>query len=159
MTSDIVIRAARAPDLPKLGPLEDRAGQRFKDSLHPYCASFPHFDAARLAELSRAGTVWVAAADADEPIGFVIAERWGDDGYVHELDVEAAHGRRGVGRSLLGRVAQWARAEGASSLLLSMRLSTPASASRSCRSTPTRPSCSRSAKATPSPACRSPAAS
>lgn len=117
-TSPIVIRAARTRDLPLLGPLEDRAGRRFEESRHPYCASFPHFDVDRLAELSRAGTVWVAV-DGDEPIGFVIAERWGDDGYVHELDVEESYGRRGVGRRLLGRVAEWARADGASSLLLS----------------------------------------
>jgi GNAT superfamily N-acetyltransferase len=118
-TSDIAIRAARARDLPLLGPLEDRAALRFKDSRHPHCVSLPHFDVNRLAELSEAGTVWVAVNAADEPIGFVIAQRWGDDGYVHELDVEEAYGRRGVGRRLLARVAEWARAEGATSLLLS----------------------------------------
>lgn len=118
-TSEIVIRPAQTADVPLLGPLEDRAGMRFADSPHPYCASFPHFDVDRLAELVRAGTVWVAADAGDQPIGFVIAERWGDDGYVHELDVEEAYGRRGVGRRLLGRVAQWARAEGTSGLLLS----------------------------------------
>jgi GNAT superfamily N-acetyltransferase len=117
--SELMIRAAYTRDLPLLGPLEDRAGQRFKDSRHPYCASFPHFDVDRLAALAQAGTVWVAVDAGDEPIGFVIADRWGDDGYVHELDVEEAYGRRGVGRRLLGRVAEWARDDGASSLLLS----------------------------------------
>jgi GNAT superfamily N-acetyltransferase len=116
---EILMRPAHVRDLPLLGPLEDRAGLRFEDSPHPYCATFPHFDVDRLAELSRAGTVWVAVNGADEPIGFVIAQLWGDDGYVHELDVEQAYGRRGVGRRLLGRVAQWARAEGATGLLLS----------------------------------------
>ena len=117
--SELMIRAAHTRDLPLLGPLEDRAGQRFKDSRHPYCASFPHFNVDRLAALAQAGTVWVAVDAGDEPIGFVIADRWGDDGYVHELDVEEPYGRRGVGRRLLGRVAEWARDDGASSLLLS----------------------------------------
>jgi GNAT superfamily N-acetyltransferase len=118
-TSEIAIRAAHARDLPLLGPLEHRAALRFKDSAHPYAVSLPNFDVKRLAELSEAGTVWVAVNAADEPIGFVIAQRRGDDAYVHELDVEEAYGRRGVGRWLLARVAEWARAEGATSLLLS----------------------------------------
>jgi GNAT superfamily N-acetyltransferase len=118
-TSEIIIRAAHARDLALLGPLEHRAALRFKDSPHPYAVSLPNFDVNRLAELSEAGTVWVAVNPTGEPIGFVIAQRWGDDGYVHELDVEEAYGRRGVGRRLLARVAEWARAEGARSLLLS----------------------------------------
>lgn len=117
--SDLMIRAAHTRDLPLLGPLEVRAAQRFKASRHPYCASLPHFNAERLAALAQAGTVWVAVDVGDEPIGFVIAERWGDDAYVNELDVEEAYGRRGVGRRLLRRVAQWARDDGANSLLLS----------------------------------------
>jgi predicted N-acetyltransferase YhbS len=48
----------------------------------------------------------------------VIAEALDDDGYVHELDVEQGHGGRGVGRALLRRVAEWAKARGLGTLLL-----------------------------------------
>lgn len=116
--SGIQIRLARSEDLPLLGPLEDRAAQRFRDSPHPDCASMAHFDLSRLTELSRAGSVWVAT-ETDQPVGFVIAEALDDDGYVHELDVEEAYGGRGVGRALLRRVADWTKARGLGSLLLS----------------------------------------
>lgn len=78
-----------------------------------------HFDLAHLAKLSRAGSVWVATDAKGGPIGFVIADAWDDDAYVHELDVEQAHGGRGVGRALLRRVAEWAKARGLGTLLLS----------------------------------------
>jgi GNAT superfamily N-acetyltransferase len=117
--SDIEIRLARTDDLPLLGPLELRAAQRFRDSPHPECVDMAHFDLGRLVELSRAGSVWVAADHADQPIGFVIAEALADDAYVHELDVEQAYGGRGVGRALLRRVAEWATARGLGTLLLS----------------------------------------
>jgi GNAT superfamily N-acetyltransferase len=116
---DFSIRPARGDDLPLLGPLEVRAGLRMRESRHPYCADFPHFDAARLAELARSGTVWVAVGEEDQPVGFVIAERWAGDGYVHELDVDVPHGRRGIGRALVRRVAEWARDVGCSAVLLS----------------------------------------
>lgn len=77
-----------------------------------------HFDLSRLTELCQAGSVWVAADATDQPVGFVIAEALSDDGYVHELDVEQAYGGRGVGRALLRRVAEWAKARGLGTLLL-----------------------------------------
>jgi GNAT superfamily N-acetyltransferase len=115
----IAIRLACSEDLPLLGPLEDRAAQRFWDSAHPDCADLPHFDLGRLTELFRAGSVWVATGSKGEPIGFVIAEVLDDEGYVHEIDVEQTYGRRGVGRALLRRVAEWARACDLATLLLS----------------------------------------
>ncbi len=116
---DWLIRPARAADLPLLGQLEDRAGQRFRESAHPYCADLSHFDTVRLAQLSGSGTVWVAVDADDAPIGFAIAEARGSEGYLHELDVDTPHGRRGVGRALVRRVAEWARSAGFETLLLS----------------------------------------
>lgn len=113
------LRLARRDDLPLLSQLEIRAALRFRDSVHPYCADLPPFDAAQLAALAGAGTVWVAARADDAPVGFAIAERWGDEAYLHELDVEQASGRRGLGRRLVRRVAEWARDAGLPTLLLS----------------------------------------
>lgn len=119
MAVSFSIRPARAEDLPLLGPLEDRAALRFLDSNHPYAVHLPPFALPELEELQRAGTVWVAVTPGDEPIGFAIAGRLGPDPYLHELDVEPSFARRGVGRALIRRVAEWARAGGDTSLVLS----------------------------------------
>jgi GNAT superfamily N-acetyltransferase len=112
------IRAARTEDLPLLGPLELRAAGRFRASNHAYACDLPPFDRKQLAELQHAGTVWIAAGELDEPLGFAIAGRLGVDAYLHELDVEPTFARRGVGRALIRRVAQWARDCGDASVVL-----------------------------------------
>jgi GNAT superfamily N-acetyltransferase len=61
----------------------------------------------------------VAVSERDELLGFAIAGRLGLDAYLHELDVEPAQSRRGIGRALIRRVAAWAREQGDSSLTLS----------------------------------------
>lgn len=113
------IRPARLEDLPLLGPLELRAAERFRSSPHPDACDLPPFARPELERLQRAGTVWVAVNGSDEPIGFAIAGRLGDDAYLHELDVEPGWSRRGVGRALIARVAGWAQANGDTSLVLS----------------------------------------
>jgi GNAT superfamily N-acetyltransferase len=113
------IRAARPADLPLLAALELRAAQRFRESVHPYACELPPFDADELAELQRGGTVWVAASGRDELLGFAVAGRLGPDAYLYELDVEPAQARRGIGRALIRRVAEWARERADTSLVLS----------------------------------------
>jgi GNAT superfamily N-acetyltransferase len=113
------IRSARPDDLPLLAPLELRAAERFAESAHPYACRLPPFDIGELGALQRAGTVWVAVSERDDLLGFAIAGRLGPDAYLHELDVEPAQARRGIGRALIRRVAAWAHELGASSLVLS----------------------------------------
>jgi GNAT superfamily N-acetyltransferase len=114
-----VIRDATPAELPLLGKLEDRAAQRFRESVHPYAVDLPHFDAAQLAELHRAGTVWVAVDPAGTLLGFVLGGYLGEHAYVQELDVDLPYGRRGIGRALVRRVGEWAAERGHDSLLLS----------------------------------------
>ncbi len=117
--SSFRVRAAHGGDLPKLPPIEERAAQRFLDSRHPQLATFPLFDPHQLAALVDAGNVWVATDSSDEPIGFAILGRIGSEAYLHEIDVEPSWSGRGVGRALLRRVAEQARARGHATLVLS----------------------------------------
>lgn len=113
------IRAAEGADLARLAPIEARAAQRFLESPHPQMATFPLFDAGELAAMVDAGEVLVATDEDDTPIGFAVVGRLGSEAYLHEIDVEPSWSRRGVGRALLGAVAEHARARGHDTLLLS----------------------------------------
>lgn len=74
--------------------------------------------AADLAAAVNEGRLWVALA-ADRPVGFALAERIAADlSHLAELDVEPAHGRRGLGGALVGAVAEWARRAGDAALTL-----------------------------------------
>ena len=115
----LVIRSPRPEELAQLGPLEQRAAERFRTSPHPYAVELPSFDPEQLADLHRAGTVWVAEVSEAQLVGFAIAGYLGDEPYLHELDVDLAWGRQGIGRALVRRVAVWARERGHRTLLLS----------------------------------------
>jgi len=113
------IRVARPDEVPRLREIEDEAGTIFSglglidEALD---ASFPLDDLARLVGL---GQVWVGCLEDDLPVGMVIASVRDGAVYVEEMDVLPAHGRRGLGARLLGRVCIWAEAQGHAAVTLS----------------------------------------
>jgi len=113
------IRLARPDEVPRLRVIEDEAGTIFSglglidEALD---ASFPLEDLARLVGL---GQVWVGCLEDDLPVGMVIASVRDGAVYVEEMDVLPAHGRRGLGARLLGRVCAWAEARGHAAVTLS----------------------------------------
>ena len=113
------IRVARPHEVPRLREIEDEAGTIFSglglidEALD---ASFPLDDLARLVGL---GQVWVGCLEDDLPVGMVIASVRDGAVYVEEMDVLPAHGRRGLGARLLGRVCIWAEAQGHAAVTLS----------------------------------------
>jgi GNAT superfamily N-acetyltransferase len=113
------IRLARPDEVPRLREIEDEAGTIFSglglidEALD---ASFPLDDLARLVGL---GQVWVGCLEDDLPVGMVIASVRDGAVYVEEMDVLPAHGRRGLGARLLGRVCVWAEAQGHAAVTLS----------------------------------------
>jgi GNAT superfamily N-acetyltransferase len=113
------IRLARSDEVPRLREIEDEAGTIFSglglidEALD---ASFPLDDLARLVGL---GQVWVGCLEEDLPVGMVIASVREGAVYVEEMDVLPAHGRRGLGARLLGRVCSWAEAQGHAAVTLS----------------------------------------
>ena len=61
----------------------------------------------------------MATAGGGEPIGFAIAFEVDGAAHLHEMDIDPKHGRRGVGRQLIGAVTSWALARGHTRLTLS----------------------------------------
>lgn len=100
------VSRARPEDVPALPAIELAAGVLLEDYAPPSVllqvtpeADFIAAQAAR--------RLWVAR-DGDTPVGFALVELL-DDGLPHleEIDVLPAHGRRGVGTSLVRAVCAW----------------------------------------------------
>ena len=65
-------------------------------------------DEATFLHAQQSGTLWVALGQDDEPVGFARVVVTGEGVHLAELDVLPAHGRRGVGTSLMQAVEVWA---------------------------------------------------
>jgi GNAT superfamily N-acetyltransferase len=64
--------------------------------------------------------LWVAVDSDNRPVGFVLVEMLDEDeAYIDEISVDPAHGRRGLGTSLLEAVFDWAERAGIGSIALS----------------------------------------
>jgi ribosomal protein S18 acetylase RimI-like enzyme len=76
-------------------------------------------DAPQTSLLADDSTIFLAAFDGDEPVGFVfgydLPRRRGDPSivFVYEIDVEPAHQRRGIGKRLLAELLRIGRERGA----------------------------------------------
>jgi GNAT superfamily N-acetyltransferase len=69
-------------------------------------------DASTFEEAQKHGRLWVALA-GDEPVGFALVVMLAEQlPHLDELDVNPAHGRRGLGTALLRRVCEWATTAG-----------------------------------------------
>jgi GNAT superfamily N-acetyltransferase len=112
------IEPARTDDLAKLARVELAANALFAGR---GVAGVVAGDATSHEELSHAlaaGLLWVARAGDGEPIGFALVELVDGRAHLEEIDVDPAHGRRGVGRALLDAVVDWAARAGLSAVTL-----------------------------------------
>lgn len=112
------IRAARADDVESLPAIELAAAALFDPADVGPATLADTTPLAILAEAQREGRLFVAELDG-APIGFALAEHLGGEPYLREIDVLPAFGRRGVGAALVRAVVEWARAQGAASVVLS----------------------------------------
>ena len=114
------IRQAKVDDLAALADIERSAAAQFLDvGLDgDFIDSVIPLDVHRLA--CDEGRLWVAVEESDRCVGFALA-LFLEDGMplLQEIDVEPAHGRRGLGRRLVAAVADWARGRQAAALVLS----------------------------------------
>lgn len=112
------VRRSREDDLAKLAAVEHQASQLFAGTPHAYLCGAPTLARDILERQHRAGAVWVAVDEGDEPVGFAVAGELGAEAYLYELDVDPTQGRKGLGRALMGAMLGWARATGHETLTL-----------------------------------------
>ncbi len=112
------IRAARSDELEQLQAIGMAAWHPFEgtgllgdDPGDPYAIEL-------LQDAVGAGRLWVATGADDVPVGFAHGDDLDGEAYLAEVDVHPDHGRRGLGRRLVERVCDWARAAGYPSLAL-----------------------------------------
>jgi GNAT superfamily N-acetyltransferase len=114
----VLIRAARAAELPVLQGIDRAAGQMFAEIGMPEVADFEPWPVRELKAWLEAGRLWVVAGQADEPVAFLGASLV--DGCVHieQVSVNPGSARRGLGRALLEHAASQAAAAGIPALTL-----------------------------------------
>ena len=78
-----------------------------------------------LAAFQRDGRAWVAADEADRPVGYVLVAVVDDNAHVEQVSVHPRHAGRGLGRSLLDVVEEWARCRGLLALTLTTYAEVP----------------------------------
>jgi GNAT superfamily N-acetyltransferase len=113
------IRPGRPDEVRLVRAVEVAAASRFGDIGLPEIAAF---DPAELKEvLLRAweGRLLVTADAEDRPVAFALFGEIDGTLHIEELDVDPAHGRRGLGAALIARIDAIARDRGLPALTLS----------------------------------------
>ena len=100
---DVALRACRPDDLARVVEI-DRATTR-----HLAAHGFPSLldampDESSVAALVEGRAAWVAVDGSDRALGLAVASDAGPCLYLHELGVDPAHHRRGIGTMLLDAV-------------------------------------------------------
>lgn len=112
------IARARPEHLDAL-PAIELAAARLLEGHAPESVLNEATDCDTFADAARQGRLWVALA-GDAPVGFALVKMLADDlPHLDEIDVEPAHGRRGLGTALVRTVCEWTAASGFSMLTLS----------------------------------------
>jgi GNAT superfamily N-acetyltransferase len=113
------IRSARAEELTLLAQIERSAAVLFLDTPYAFLANDEPLSIDFVRQRFQVGQVWVAVDKQDVVIGFAITREVDDIIYLQEMDVDPAHGRRGLGSALVNTVCNWAKLQGYGEILLS----------------------------------------
>ncbi|MDP3494726.1 MAG: GNAT family N-acetyltransferase [Hyphomonadaceae bacterium] len=113
-----MLRAAHVADVFRLQEIERAAAELFRGS------ELIDIDAMSVVAMgdhvhSIEQDLSIVAEVEGRVAGFVMGEMHFDDAYLHELDVDPAFGRRGVGAALVERFREAAKAKGARAVYLS----------------------------------------
>ena len=104
-------RSAQAEHIPALSAIELAAAQLLRGHA-PESVLAETTDELTFADASRDGRLWVAST-RNIPVGFALVKMLADDlPHLEEIDVDPAHGRRGLGTALVRAVCEWATVSG-----------------------------------------------
>jgi GNAT superfamily N-acetyltransferase len=114
---EYIITPARPQDVPLLSAIE-LAAAKLLAGYAPDAVLSEITSEIELDQAQESGQLWVALA-GNVPVGFAYVKIFGSDtAHLEEIDVHPAHGRRGIGTSLVMTVCDWATASGCRSVTL-----------------------------------------
>jgi GNAT superfamily N-acetyltransferase len=106
------VEPARPEHVAALPAIERAAARLFPPDVLPPALRDDAVPVEEHAAAQAAGRLWVALSPEGRPVGFALVHAAGDAAFLAELDVHPEHGRRGLGRALVGAVVAGARAAG-----------------------------------------------
>ena len=116
MTS--ILRPARLADIPRMQEIEDDAGELFAGWNLVNFEDLATVGMSDHVEAIEAGLSIIADVDG-RAVGFAMGALYSEDAYLHELDVERAGQRKGLGAALVWAFVKAARDKGARTVYLS----------------------------------------
>ena len=115
---NLVLRPARLADIPRMQEIEDDAGELFAGWNLVNYEDLATVGMSEHVEAIEAGLSIIAEIDG-RAVGFAMGALYGEDAYLHELDVERASQRQGLGAALVSAFVEAVRNKGAETLYLS----------------------------------------
>ncbi|WPE22366.1 GNAT family N-acetyltransferase [Shinella zoogloeoides] len=111
--SRVTVRPAREDEIETLRRIERSAARAFRlIEAFSWLAVGDVQSAERHHDLIGKGTNWVAAADGDQPVGFLSAEVVGPELHIWEISVDHLHQGFGIGRRLIRHAVEQAAERG-----------------------------------------------
>ena len=118
--SPVPVRLASLADVPVLGDLEVRAGERFRTVGLDEIADDDPPPAGLLTQAVAEQRLWVAECD-DQVVGYALGMDVGHQPHLEQVSVLPEYGGRNIGALLVAAVAGWARGLGDSLTLSTFR--------------------------------------
>jgi GNAT superfamily N-acetyltransferase len=128
LESGYKIRSARVEELPLLAQIEQSSAVLFLDTPYAFLANDEPLSLDFVQQRFQVGQVWVAVDKQDVVVGFAITREVDDTIYLQEMDVDPAHGHRGLGAALVETVCAWAQLQGYKAISLSTFRALPCNA-------------------------------
>ena len=119
------VRAARGSDPPLLREVERAAGSLFAPLGMDLVAEDEPPTVATLAAYQEAGRAWVRTDADDHPVAYLLAEVVDGCAHLEQVSVHPQHAHRGLGRELVGALAEWADARGLPAITLTTYVDVP----------------------------------
>lgn len=118
-------RNARAEDVPILRDIEVAAGKQFATIGMNYVAGDEPLAAELLQQYVDAGRAWVSVTTADNPVAYLIADVVDGNAHLEQVSVDPEYAHRGLGRSLIDHMVNWARNGGLPAITLTTYTDVP----------------------------------